>query len=263
MSVTLPWKASRDTPVNGVADKVDEVRKNLSKEAERLSEMAADYTRQATAHVSEVASDTANIVTNTARDARDQASGAASEHAGNASSWLNDLLRAAAALGTAIAFGGRKTAQDLGDNAQSVAKDLGKNAGAVAKDLRNVRITTEPRRTGPDFAPGITLLAGFGAGIALMYFMDPERGRARRNMLRDKLTSWTRQATEMANATARDMSNRMQGGSQSSVMDVDPTSDTQTWRPTDVEGGEYTSPEIDGSTTDTWGTQPQRETSSL
>ena len=50
MSVTMPWKASGDTPVNGVASKLDEVRQSLGKEAERLSEMAAGYTRDAGSH---------------------------------------------------------------------------------------------------------------------------------------------------------------------------------------------------------------------
>jgi hypothetical protein len=153
----------------------------------------------------------------------------------------------------------RKTAQDVGDNAQSVAKDLGQNAQSLAKDLRNVRITTEPKKTGPDFAPGVTLLAGFGAGIALMYFLDPERGRARRNLLRDKLMSWSRKASETASGTVRDLSNRAQGAASEAnaqlrgqmASNADPSSETQSWPSAD----------LDGSTTDTWGTQPEHEAS--
>src|SRR6476660_8441574 len=104
MSVTMPWTASRDTPVNGVADKLDEVRKNLSKEAENLAEMASDYTRKAQAHASDIADDATTQASKLARDASDQASAAASEHAANAGSWLNQVLKAAAALGTAIAL---------------------------------------------------------------------------------------------------------------------------------------------------------------
>jgi hypothetical protein len=256
MSVTMPWKASRDTPVNGVADKLDEVRRNLSRQAEDLADMAADYTRQAGAHAADVAGDTANVVANTARDAGSVASEVANEHASNASSWINDLLKAVAALGAALAMSGRKTAQDLGDNAQLVAKDVGQNAQALAKDLRNVRITTERKKTGPDFAPGITLLAGFGAGIALMYFFDPERGRARRDLLRDKIMAGTQRAT----ASFQEMSTQMRG---QMATDVDVDSDTQSWRPGYGDGGEYAGANVDGSTTDTWGTQPQRETSTI
>jgi len=269
MSVTMPWQASRDAPVNGVADKLDEVRRNLSKEAEHLAEMAADYTHQAQAHAADVADDATTQASKLARSASDQASAAASEHAANAGSWFNQLIKAGAALGTAIALSGRKSAQDLGDDAQTVAKDVGGNAQTLAKELRKVRITTEPKKTGPDFAPGITLLAGFGAGIALMYFLDPERGRARRNMLRDKVASFARKASETASGTARDLSNRAQGaahetGSQlrgQMSSDVDPSADTQSWRTGD--GGEYAAGNPDGSTTDTWGTQPQRETSTI
>jgi len=263
----MPWQASRDTPVNGVADKLDEVRRNLSKEAAHLAEMAADYTAQAQAHASDVADDATIQASKLARSASDQASAVASEHAANASSWFNQLLQAGAALGTAIALSGRKSAQDLGDNAQAVAKDVGGNAQTLAKELRKVRVTTEPKKSGPDFAPGITLLAGFGAGIALMYFLDPERGRSRRNLLRDKVTAWARQTTDTARGTMRDLSNRAQGAAHNAdlrgqmAMDLDASADTQTWRPGD--GGEYAAGNPDGSTTDTWGTQPERETSTI
>src|SRR3954447_21498812 len=57
MSLTMPWKASSDTPVNGVASKVDDVKRTLSREAEHLAELAAHYGRDASAHVSDVAED--------------------------------------------------------------------------------------------------------------------------------------------------------------------------------------------------------------
>jgi hypothetical protein len=244
MSLTMPWKASSDAP-NGVAEKLDDVRRTLSKEADRVADLAVDYTRNAGEHVADKAS----------------------EHASNAGSVLNDLMKAGATLGTAIALGGRKTAQDLGDNAQSVAKDLGQSAQSVAKDLRKVRVTTEPRRTGPDFAPGITLLAGFGAGIALMYFLDPERGQERRNLLRDKLMAFG----QRANTAMQDATSQMRGqmaemrGQMASDIDTsaDLSTDTQPWQPTEGNGGENSTANPDGSTTDTWGTQPQREPTSI
>jgi len=101
----------------------------------------------------------------------------------HANSSLSELIKASASVGTALALSGRKS-----------ARMASLNRLAVARDLRHVRLTTQPKQTKPDFMPGISLLAGFGAGLALMYFLDPERGRARRNILRDKLTVWTRRA---------------------------------------------------------------------
>ena len=162
---------------------------------------------------------------------------------------------------------GRKTADDLSASAQS-----------VAKDLRNVRITTEPKKTGPDFMPGITLLAGFGAGIALMYFLDPERGRARRNLLRDKLMSWTRQASSDGQRhRARPLEPRPGHGDRDAQAVEWPIAGDRRHRRypgVDAETGYIDhgsatgfgsstaspstgSPSTDPSTTDTWGKQPQ------
>jgi hypothetical protein len=226
MTVTLPWKASGDSRVNGVAEKIDEVRKSLSKEAERLADMADEYTQHARADAVDAVDDASGQVKQTANEQVTRANG-----------WANDLIKAAAGLGTAIALGGRKTAQDLGDSAQE-----------KAKDLRNLRLTTEPKKSGPDFMPGITLLAGFGAGIALMYYLDPEHGKARRNLLRDKVMSWSRKAAVTARGTAIDMGNRAQGAIEETRSQIkgqmmsphtDPNSETQTWRAAGGDGGEY------------------------
>src|SRR3954468_24335889 len=226
MTLTMPWKASSDTPVNGVASKFDDVKRTLSREAEHLADIAAQYTQDAGAHAADIADDASRQASKVAKDATKKAQTIASDPAGQAGGLASDVMKAAASLGTAIALSGRKTADDLSESAQS-----------VAKDLRNVRITTEPKKTGPDFMPGITLLAGFAAGSALMFFLDPERGRARRNLLRDKLMSWTRKASATASGTARDLSNRAQGTmietrkqlQSGQSPDVDVTADTQSW----------------------------------
>ena len=127
-----------------------------------------------------------------------------------------------------------------------------------------------PRRQVPISHRASPLLAGFGAGIALMYFLDPERGRARRNMLRDKLLSWTRKATQTASGTAKDLSNRAQGAVHETrkQMTGSPDTDTQTWETSSLNGNGHTGEPTgnvsattdvssDPSTTDTWGEQPQ------
>jgi hypothetical protein len=57
----------------------------------------------------------------------------------------------------------------------------------------------------------LTLLGGLGAGMALMFFFDPEQGRRRRALLRDRLTRWTNQLSRMLSGRAVDLQNRTAG----------------------------------------------------
>ncbi len=54
-------------------------------------------------------------------------------------------------------------------------------------------------------------LIGIGAGVAAMYFLDPNRGARRRALATDKLTSAGRHLPEAARVTGRDISNRARG----------------------------------------------------
>jgi hypothetical protein len=56
-----------------------------------------------------------------------------------------------------------------------------------------------------------TLLCGVAAGAALMYFFDPDRGRRRRALLRDKAVGMSNDLGEAATGAARDLRNRAQG----------------------------------------------------
>jgi hypothetical protein len=51
----------------------------------------------------------------------------------------------------------------------------------------------------------------FGLGAAAMYLLDPQQGRRRRALLRDKFVHTQRLVRERTEATARDLSNRAQG----------------------------------------------------
>lgn len=57
----------------------------------------------------------------------------------------------------------------------------------------------------------LTLLGGVGAGAALMYMLDPDRGKRRRAHLRDKMASATNRVPDAINVTARDLANRARG----------------------------------------------------
>jgi hypothetical protein len=57
----------------------------------------------------------------------------------------------------------------------------------------------------------LTFGAGLGLGTGLMYLLDPDRGRRRRALLRDKSVWAARKTGECLEVTARDFRNRSQG----------------------------------------------------
>lgn len=54
-------------------------------------------------------------------------------------------------------------------------------------------------------------LSGVWAGVVLMFMLDPDRGRRRRALTRDKMVWAARKTRDGAAATARDVRNRMTG----------------------------------------------------
>ena len=58
---------------------------------------------------------------------------------------------------------------------------------------------------------GRDLLAGAGVGAALAFMLDPDRGRRRRALVRNKMARVARVAREELDATSRDLSNRARG----------------------------------------------------
>jgi uncharacterized membrane protein len=55
------------------------------------------------------------------------------------------------------------------------------------------------------------LLTGLGLGAGLMYLFDPERGRRRRALVRDRLTHSAHRSADAAGATGRDVAHRATG----------------------------------------------------
>jgi hypothetical protein len=58
---------------------------------------------------------------------------------------------------------------------------------------------------------GLAVLLGAGVGVALMYLLDPQQGRRRRALLRDKLIKASNDASDAIGRTSRDLSNRVRG----------------------------------------------------
>ena len=58
---------------------------------------------------------------------------------------------------------------------------------------------------------GMAVLGGLALGAGLMYVLDPERGRRRRALMNDKLTSWCSHSARATGSKARHLSNRAKG----------------------------------------------------
>jgi uncharacterized membrane protein len=58
---------------------------------------------------------------------------------------------------------------------------------------------------------GLGVVGAFGAGVALMYFLDPGRGARRRAIVRDKVVHALHKTGDAAETTGRDLRNRAQG----------------------------------------------------
>ena len=192
MKLTMPWTAT-DGHLNGASGKLDDVRQAVGREVDHLAQVAAQMGRDATA----------------------QAEGVAHDAGKQTGAVMNRLVGTAAALGPTIAILGRQRMRGLGQQAQTLSHDLGQQAQTLGHELRQVRITTEPRRSGQTMLPGIALLGGLGigvgTGIALMYLLDPERGKRRRRMLFGRLAKWTRAGREAAAEKASAFADRTVG----------------------------------------------------
>src|SRR5918999_3792867 len=57
----------------------------------------------------------------------------------------------------------------------------------------------------------VALLGAVGVGAALAYYLAPDRGARRRNMMRDKLVHARTRAGDAIGTTARDLGNRARG----------------------------------------------------
>jgi osmotically-inducible protein OsmY len=58
---------------------------------------------------------------------------------------------------------------------------------------------------------GIVLLSGVGIGAGLMYVFDPDRGKRRRALMRDKVEATSHRVVEKAGKLKRDLQNRAEG----------------------------------------------------
>ena len=98
---------------------------------------------------------------------------------------------------------------DLAKVVAPAAKALTERIAGVTKSLRaagqSIEDRRKPRRQAPIAETGVALVAGIGSGVALMFFLDPAKGRRRRALLRAKLGRWSRTAAETIRDTQHDL----------------------------------------------------------
>lgn len=74
---------------------------------------------------------------------------------------------------------------------------------------RRMRSPATPPRHQPEAAAAVLLAAGIGA--AAMYLLDPARGRRRRHLIADRVTSLAHRTSDTVEKTSRDLANHARG----------------------------------------------------
>ncbi len=167
--------------------------------AHSIADTIAKYAKSLAAKVSGHVSDAADSVSDSADDAVDTVKAAHKQ--------TKARLAAAAGSATSLGRGVVKQAASKKDDWLDSATHLLDRAKSAGR--RAVAPETHPART----ATGITVgsLGVLAVGAGLMYYMDPERGRTRRALLRDKAYSITRQSGDKARRYGHHLGNKAQG----------------------------------------------------
>jgi len=198
MNLTMPWNKKQST--KGWTAPIDEVKQQIGQQIDHLAQAAAHVGRDVAQGAANISQGAASV----SLDAGTQAAGAARDLGTQA-------VRATQGAGTQAV----SVVRDVPTGASSLAQLAMRGVEHIARDLRSIRVAREPvpapKQRGPDIMPGVALLAGVGGGLALMFFLDPDRGRRRRILLRDQLTKWTRIGRQSAAGKAKDVRNRTVG----------------------------------------------------
>lgn len=107
------------------------------------------------------------------------------------------------------AYGGRLDESGLEHATTDYGREhsaRGRTTGGVGRSRRRYRYDA-----GEGASAGVLFLTGVGLGAALMYLLDPERGRTRRKLLGDKLTRAANVTGDAIAGKSRDLRNRAQG----------------------------------------------------
>jgi|GEM_PF-4218824 len=108
------------------------------------------------------------------------------------------------------------TIQDLEQNTASVSEDF--DVDANYQDNQSLESHGDGKeafhlsdKVKSGVTTGLLLLGGVGAGMLLMYIFDPQQGRRRRAVVRDKAISAGSKTADVLGKKSKDLRNRAQG----------------------------------------------------
>jgi hypothetical protein len=100
-----------------------------------------------------------------------------------------------------------RTSRDVGGRTRRLLTEARGRLGNL--EIPQRRFSQSPRRSGTSFS--MFLLGCVGLGTALVYFLDPAQGKRRRDLVRDKGTSYWRQTNRAIGGASRHVGNRARG----------------------------------------------------
>ena len=106
-----------------------------------------------------------------------------------------------------LAYGGRL--DERGQESGGTRDDDSGRRDVGSRGYRSLR--RQSQSTGGGGNDILMLFTGIGIGALLMYILDPDQGRRRRALLRDKVVSASNKAGDVIDKRSRDLANRAQG----------------------------------------------------
>jgi hypothetical protein len=190
MTFSMPWIGGRRSSTDNGKAVLADLSQKVSRAADQTVELASRQTDTLGKQAGMIGKQAGKVGEQAARLGQ-EAGRLGQQYGRQASSEAARLSRELAATGGAAAAGGATNLRALGD------------------DLRSLRVVR--RSAARESIPGIALISGLAGGLAAMFFLDPEQGRRRRTMARDKLGKWLRLALRGASGRTVDLRNRAIG----------------------------------------------------
>jgi hypothetical protein len=219
MNLAMPWNTSKPAN-NGWTAPIEDVKQQIGQQVDHLAQVAAQIGRDVAQQAAQVSAEAGSQAAGAARDLSAQA------------------IKATQGAGSQAAA----VVREVPSGATSLLQQIMQGAAQFGREARSIRVTREPAPAprGPDVLPGVTLLAGVGSGLALMYFFDPGEGRRRRALLREQLGKWTRVGRKTAAGKAVDLRNRTVGLAHEARKQVTSITGTTEAQDQPEESGAYT-----------------------
>lgn len=189
-------------------DRAAELKDKIADYASKYSAAGADWAQSARGSIGSAYDDASDMAADAVDEGRDYA--ASTHH--SLSDWGSRLFNRAKDWGSSLsdqASSIRDRAMDYYTSSRDAAKNARKYASRSASHFRK-GIAGEPEGFGTGSVVG-TAVTCVVVGGAVMYLMDPQRGRGRRAKLADQTASFLRRTGRTMRATGVHFSNKLRG----------------------------------------------------